>query len=144
MQSSELGTGSEPRVMRRDTAVTVADPAGLVRALEGSGRFRRDTRLGGMFHPGQISYRETSSTNSLHVTIVGNRVRAHVDEVSPLDCETRGRRQYAWTRVLLHNVAVLVEEFGRRIRGLHGTQRCTLECEAIWVDDDTGRRFDRA
>ncbi|MDQ4133799.1 MAG: condensation domain-containing protein [Actinomycetota bacterium] len=122
--------------MAHGTSVTVSDPAGLIRALEASGRFRRDTRLGGILHPGEISFRENSPSNSLHVTIVGNRVRAHVDEVSPLDCESHGSRQYSLSRVVVHNLAVLVEDLGRRARGLHGRQRCTLECEAVWVDED--------
>ena len=116
--------------------MTVADPAGLIRALEASGKFCRDTRLGGLFHPGEISFRESAPTNSLHVTIVGNRVRAHVDEVSPLDCESGGARRYSPRRVLIHNLAVLVEDLGRRVRGLRGQERCTLECEAVWFDDE--------
>jgi NRPS condensation-like uncharacterized protein len=122
--------------MAKQAAVTVADPAGLVRALEASGRFRRDTRLGGLFHLGEISFREDSPTNSLHVTIAGNRLRAHVDEVCPLDCQTGGSRQYSLTRVIAHNLAGMVEDVGRRIRGLNGRQRCTLECEAVWFDDE--------
>ncbi len=122
--------------MAREASITVADPAGLIRALESSGQFRRDTRLGGIFHLGEISYRENSPTNSLHVTIVGNQVRAHVDEVSPLDCEPNGSRQYSWSRVVVHNLAVLMENIGRRVRGLQGKQRCTLECEAVWLDDE--------
>ncbi|HUQ64121.1 MAG TPA: hypothetical protein VM121_10240 [Acidimicrobiales bacterium] len=115
---------------------TTADPLGLVRALDASDRFQRDTRLGAIFHPGKVSYRETSRTNSLHILIDGNRVSAHVDEVSPLKCGTDGSAHYAWGPVLVHNVAGLFADLGRRLRGRHGEQRCGLECEVVWVDDE--------
>lgn len=116
--------------------VTTADPLGLIRTLDASERFRRDTRLGGVLHPGKVSYRETSPTNSLHILIDGNNVSAHVDEVSPLKCNTDGTARYAWGPVVLHNLAGLLADVGRRVRGRHGEQRCGLECELVWVDDE--------
>jgi len=119
-----------------DGNVTTADPLGLIRALEASDRFQRDTRLGAIFHPGKVSYRETSPTNSLHILIDGNHVSAHVDEVSPLRCSTDGSAHYAWGPVIVHNMAGLFADLGRRLRGRHGEQRCGLECEVVWVDDE--------
>jgi hypothetical protein len=38
--------------------------------------------------------------------------------------------------VLTHNLAGLRGDVSRRLRGLHGLQRCNLGCEMVWVDDD--------
>ncbi len=107
----------------------------LLTALEHNPRFRRDSVLGGIFHVGRISYREITPTDSLHIVVRGDRVSAHVDEVSPLVVRTDGSCRYAWGRVLAHNVAVLVGDVARRARGLHGRQRCNLRCEAVIVQD---------
>ena len=115
---------------------TTPDPLGLIRALDANDRFQRDTRLGAIFHPGKVSYRETSPTNSLHILIDGNHVSAHVDEVSPLKCTPDGAAHYAWGPVLVHNVVGMFADLGRRLRGRHGDQRCGLECEVVWVDDE--------
>ncbi len=111
-----------------DAAVT---PVDLIAALDGNPRFRRDSLLGGMFHPGWISYREISPVDSLHVCIRGDRVSAHVDDVSPLVVRGDGRARYAWARVVAHNVAVLLTDVARRARGLQGHERCNLRCEAV-------------
>ena len=108
----------------------------LVVALEASDRFRRDGRFGRIFHPGKVSYREVSPKNSLHVVIGDGRVSAHVDDISPLRCNPDGSAHYSWVPVLRHNVAGLLADLGRRLEGSHGSQRCNLECEAVWVDDE--------
>ena len=108
----------------------------LIDALESSDRFRRDGRLGRIFHPGKISYREVAPTNSLHVLVGGGRVSAHVDDVSPLRCEPDGSSRYSWVPVLRHNVAGMAADFGRRLHGVHGQQRCNLVCETVWVDGE--------
>ncbi len=111
-------------------------PADLLAALEVDPRFRRDSLLGGIFHLGRISYREISPTDSLHVVVRGDRVSAHVDAVSPLVVRADGTTRYAWGRVLAHNLLVLVTDVTRRVRGLHGLQRCNLRCEAeVEVED---------
>jgi hypothetical protein len=115
--------------------VTAQPTVDLLTALEKDPRFRRDSLLGGIFHLGRVSYREISPTDSLHVVIVGDRVSAHVDEVSPLVVRSDGTTRYAWGRVVAHNLAVLVADVRRRVRGLHGRQRCDLRCEAQVVDD---------
>ena len=73
-------------------------PLDLVRALEANDRFRRDTGLGGIFHPGKISYREISPTNSLHIVIDRDLVSAHVARISPLILRRDGSRSTGSTR----------------------------------------------
>jgi len=125
---------------RVDLPNSRTDPAGtpceLLDALEANARFRRDSFLGGIFHPGKISYREVSPTDSLHILIDGNNVSAHVDDVSPLRVRADGTSRYAWGRVVAHNVLVLVGDASRRLRGVHGAQRCNLHCESEWHDDE--------
>ncbi len=108
----------------------------LLKALEANPRFRRDSLLGGIFHLGRISYREVSTTDSLHIVIAGEQVSAHVDEISPLRVQADGSSRYAWGQVLAHNLLVLIGDAARRVRGQHGLQRCDLHCKAEWVDDD--------
>ena len=110
----------------------------LLRALEANGQFRRDSVLGGCFHPGKISYREVSPTESLHILIDGDKVSAHVDDVSPLRVRADGSSRYAWGRVLAHNLLVVIGDAGRRLRGVHGDHRCNLHCEVEWHDDEDG------
>ncbi|HEX2047080.1 MAG TPA: hypothetical protein VHF27_04900 [Acidimicrobiales bacterium] len=113
-----------------------AQPAvDLLTALERNPRFHRDSLLGGIFHVGRISYREISPTDSMHIVIRGDRVSAHVDDVSPLVVRPDGSTRYAWGRVLAHNLAVLIADVSRRVRGLHGRQRCHLRCEAEVLED---------
>jgi HAD superfamily hydrolase (TIGR01490 family) len=112
---------SEGEPVRRGAThhFTTDDPAGLLRELEESGRFRRDTRLGAMFHRGQVSLREVSPAHSLHITIgKGNRVSAHVDRYSPLAAEQPEElARYALHRVAAHNLAGVLGEVGRLIPG---------------------------
>lgn len=107
----------------------------LIRALDANARFRRDSLLGGIFHLGKISYREITSTDSLHVLIDGDKVSAHVDEVSPLVARADGSSRYSWGRVVAHNLLVVIGDVARRARGLHGSQRCRLRCQVEWFDD---------
>ena len=107
----------------------------LISALEANPAFRRDSPLGGIFHPGHISYREVCPTGSVHILIRGDRVSAHVDDVSPLVVRADGTSRYAWGRVVAHNLAVMIGDLARRARGQQGGQRCNLHCEAELVDD---------
>lgn len=118
-----------------DTAFATEDPLGLFLALEASDQFRRDTPLGGIFHHGKISFREICRTDSLHITIDRNRVTAHVDTVSPLDCQPDGTARYSIPAILAHNLVGIRSDFWRRLRGRHGEQRCDLECDMVWVDE---------
>ena len=98
---------------------TTEDPVALLRELEESGRFRRDTRLGAMFHRGKVSMREVSPTNSLHITVgKGNHVSAHVDRYSPLaTSQPEQGARYALHRVAAHNLAGIADELARIIPG---------------------------
>jgi len=110
-------------------------PFELMNALEADPSYRRDSVLGGIFHLGKVSYRETSPTDSVHIVIDGDRVSAHIDEVSPLRVMPDGSSRYAWGRVLAHNVLVVIGDAARRLRGQHGAQRCDLRCRMEWIDD---------
>lgn len=109
----------------------------LRRALERNQRFRCDTPIGRMLHVGTSSYREMAPRNAVHITVNGNRISAHVDDVSPLRNDVQGQTHYSWARVFLHTFYVLERDLGRRLRGRNGSQRCNLDCEVVWVDDDT-------
>jgi hypothetical protein len=111
-------------------------PFELMKALEADPSFRRDSTLGGIFHLGKVSYRETSATNSVHIVIDGDRVSAHIDEVSPLRLRPDGSSRYAWGRVLAHNLLVVIGDAARRLRGQKGVQRCNLRCGVEWIDDE--------
>lgn len=127
---------TRPALVKGFRVPTAAEPLSLYRALEASDRFHRDTRVGGIFHHGKISFREVSPTDSLHVILDGDRVSVHIDEVSPLRCGPDGSFRYSWGRVVAHNLAGGVADVGRRLRGVQGHQRCNLHCEAVWVDDE--------
>jgi HAD superfamily hydrolase (TIGR01490 family) len=98
---------------------TTEDPVALLRELEESGRFRRDSRLGAIFHRGQVSLREMSPTHSLHITVgKGNKVSAHVDRYSPLAARQPEQvARYAFHRVAAHNVAGIAGGLARLIPG---------------------------
>jgi hypothetical protein len=108
----------------------------LVQALEENDRFRRDGRLSGIFHPGRISFRELSPQDSLHIVIDDGHVSAHVDEVCPIRCHPGAVARFTWSQVLAHNFAGVRADLKRRVKGLHGQQRCNLGCEVVWVDDE--------
>lgn len=105
------------------------DPVGLFAHLEASRRFHRDRWLGRIFHPGAVSLRENVGTNSLHITVLGNRLAAHVDRVSPLHLRSERSPRYALGRVALHNGSGLAADLGRLVRGRQGDHRCELDCE---------------
>jgi hypothetical protein len=96
---------------------TAEDPDALVRDLQASGRFRRDTRLGSMYHPGQISLREVSPRDSLHITLGrGKEISAHVDRYSPLASrQPEHGCRYALHRIAAHNVTGMAADLARLI-----------------------------
>lgn len=120
---------SDGAPVRRGAAhhFTTDDPAALLRELEDSGRFRRDTRLGAIFHRGQVSLREVSPTHSLHITVgKGNRVSAHVDRYSPLaNHQPEQLARYALHRIAAHNVAGIA---GGLVRLIPGPRRRARSC----------------
>ena len=84
---------------------TIGDPVALLRHLDVSGQFHRDGRVGRIYHRGQVSLRENVPTDSLHISVDGNRVSAHIDAVSPLTADSSGRSRYSATRTVAHNLA---------------------------------------
>ena len=71
---------------------TIADPAALLAYLDVTGHFHRDSRAGRVFHRGMVSLREDVPNESLHVSVDGNRVMAHVDEARRWPSIPRARR----------------------------------------------------
>lgn len=105
--------------------------------LQSTGRFVRDSVLGGMFHAGKVSLREDSSKESLHMSLgQDNRVSIHIDRFSPLAERRAGsRRGYSVGRVILHNVGIVVDYVILFFHRRFGEQRCELECEQVCTDD---------
>ncbi len=116
-------------------APTIADPVALLRQLDGSGHFHRDGSFGRLFHRGMISLREDVPSDSLHISVDGNHVSAHVDEVSPLAVETEGPSRYSLHRALAHNLVGMTRDFVWLLRGRQGDHSCVLDCE--WVTSET-------
>lgn len=99
---------------------TVEDAGAFIRELEDSGRFRRDTRMGALFHRGHISLREVAPSHSLHITVgLNNRVSAHVDRYSPLAKVQRDDvvPRYSLARVAAHNITGMAADAARLIPG---------------------------
>lgn len=108
----------------------------LRRAIEQSQRFHSDSVFGRVLHRGTASYRELSPVDAVHITVAGNRLSAHVDDVSPVKQCADGKTRYSWARVLAHNVFAISADLARRLGGSQGKHRCNLDCEVVWVDDD--------
>jgi NRPS condensation-like uncharacterized protein len=107
--------------------MTPADARELLRMLESSDRFRRDTKLGRVFHHGKVSFREESATDSLHVIIDGNHVSAHIDRICPLDLDPENSAHYSWAGVLAHNRSGMAGDVARLLGWKH--KRCDIGCE---------------
>lgn len=103
---------------RPGSAFDSADPQGLVERLEASDCFCRDTRMGRMYHPRDVSFRELSPRDSLHVTVRdGRTVATHVDRHSPLARRQRGGDcRYSPLRIAAHNVTGAVRDLVRLAR----------------------------
>lgn len=110
----------------------LSDPTGLLRHLVASGRFHRDSGFGRIFHPGKVSFRENSPTDSLHVLVQGDRLAAHVDRVSPLGIRPEQPSRYSLRRAAAHNVAGMLEDALRLLRGREGDHRSALDCQWVW------------
>jgi NRPS condensation-like uncharacterized protein len=122
--------------------LAVADPVALLRHLDVSGRFHRDSRMGRMYHAGTVSLRENVPANSLHVSIDDDRVMAHVDEVSPLAVRSRGPSRYSLPRAVAHNVAGMAQDVLSLLQGRQGDHRCELNCE--WVESEADSASEQA
>jgi NRPS condensation-like uncharacterized protein len=110
---------------------TIADPVSLLRDLDVSGHFHRDSRLGRIYHRGQVSLRENAPANSLHVSVDGNHLKAHIDRFSPLTEDSEGSSRYSLAGALAHNLAGMADDLRWLLRGRQGDHRCELDCE--WV-----------
>lgn len=115
--------------------------------LVASGRFCRDTPLGGILHPGTVSLREIAPGDSLHVCIdAENRVSVHVDHYSPVaGGKPDGTCEYSVRAIVTHLVAHVRSQLQRVTRGARGRHRCRLECELVEDDvDDASAAVDAA
>jgi hypothetical protein len=119
---SMVRSGLRARLLHHGGVFTTADPHGLSQALEASHRFRRDTRIGSLFHHPRISFREVAPTDSLHVVIDGNTVCSHIDRVSPLNLDPDHRSHYSPTRVVAHNLTGIADDVARRLTGRRRTR----------------------
>lgn len=111
---------------------TLANPVGLFRRLETSGRFHRDSGLGRIFHTGQVSLRERRQTDSLHIVVDGDRIAAHVDRVSPLGSTSGRPLRYSLRRAAAHNLAGMAQDLVQLLRGRQGDHRSELNCQWLW------------
>lgn len=102
---ARLRPPGRPASRRPGTEFDSSDPEGLVRRLDASDCFCRDTRAGRMYHPRDISFRELAPRDSLHVTLRdGRTVATHVDRHSPLARrQTGGDCRYSPLRIAAHN-----------------------------------------
>jgi len=113
---------------------TIADPVALLHHLDASGHFHRDSRFGRLFHRGMVSLRENVPTDSLHVSVDGNRLAAHVDRVSPLVARSDGESGYSVRRAAAHNLAGMTQDLVSLLRGRQGDHSCALDCE--WISGE--------
>ncbi|MDQ3354983.1 MAG: hypothetical protein M3507_11020 [Actinomycetota bacterium] len=92
-----------------------AEPDDLVRRLDASDCFCRDTKAGRLYHPKETSFREITSRDSLHVTVrEGNTVTTHIDRHSPLARrQSGGECRYSPLRIAAHNVTGAVGDLLR-------------------------------
>ena len=116
-------------------------PVGVLRDLESSRRFHRDTGLGRIFHPRMVTFRENVPTNSLHVLVDQNRISAHVDRVSPLGLRPEHPPRYSLRRAVAHNIAGMLDDLFRLALGREGDHRAELDCE--WLGDPSRRATPR-
>lgn len=120
---------------------------GMLREVDASGRFIKDSNLGRILHPGRgkVSYRQAVRENSLHLVVHGTRVSAHIDRKSPLafdehgtpHCSLRRTARYSLKRVLTHSLTSLADLALCLIpRHWIGHQR-TFYCERTDIDGIT-------
>lgn len=106
--------------------------------LVASGRFCRDTPVGGILHRGSVSLREVSDGDSLHVCVDGNdKISVHVDHFSPVaGAKPDGTCRYTVGAVVAHLAAHVRDQLRRAVRGARGQHNCRLECELVDAGED--------
>jgi NRPS condensation-like uncharacterized protein len=117
--------------------LSIQDPVALLRHLDESGHFHRDGPLGRVFHRGMVSLRENVETDSLHISVDGNHLSAHVDVVSPMAADGDGPSRYSVRQAAMHNVHGMAQDVIWLVRGRQGDHSCVLDCE--WVSDGKDR-----
>ena len=107
------------------------DPDAVVDRLLSTGRFCIDTRAGRILHPATRSLRELSNRESLHVSLAGELVTAHLDRISPLVRADSGKRQcrYSISRIAAHITGRLGARLVRRLQG--GWVELDLQCHLV-------------
>ncbi|MDX6691023.1 MAG: hypothetical protein QOG15_2480 [Solirubrobacteraceae bacterium] len=134
LEGSDPG-GQEGAVPAYATAdPTISDPVALLRHLDVSGRFHRDSRVGRVYHRGMVSLRENVASDSLHIVVDDNRVVAHVDGISPLAARSQSPSRYSVSRVAAHNLAGVAQDLLSLLRGRQGDHGCELNCE--WASSE--------
>ncbi|MDQ4096943.1 MAG: hypothetical protein M3144_03610, partial [Actinomycetota bacterium] len=122
-EEERLDDGAEP---------PLTDPVGVLLELESSQRFHRDAGLGRIFHLGRISFRENRRSDSLHISVQGNRIAAHIDRLSPLGEGGERPSRYSLRRAVAHNVSGMAHDLFNLVRGRQGDHRSELDCEWLW------------
>jgi hypothetical protein len=134
---TELGIWSRlDRLLRigpsgRSGEFTCGDPDAVVQGLMETGRFCVDTRPGRILHPGTYSLRELSNRESLHLSLSGGLVTAHLDRTSPLvglDSD-KGHCRYSISRVAAHITGRLGAKIVRGFRG--GWIELDVQCARV-------------
>ena len=69
------------------------------------------------------------------IVVDGHEVSAHVDEVSPLNCDEESQSHYSVGRIVAHNLSGIRSDVARRVRGRHGQHFCTLQNLAVHLND---------
>lgn len=129
---ARLEDGEEPAAPVAPSSIS--DPAALLGHLDATGHFHRDGPLGRLYHRGMVSLRENVPTDSLHVSVDGNHLGAHVDRVSPLTVDgAAGASGYSLRRAAKHNASGMAQDLLWLLRGRQGDHRCELDCE--WAPD---------
>ena len=136
LEIQAVAAEASPRPDHALAAPHISDPVALFAHLDASGRFHRDGPLGRIYHRGMVSLRENVSADSLHVVVHGNRVKAHVDRISPLAPASDAPSGYSARQALAHNLAGVAEDVLRLLRGRQGDHRCELNC--AWTTGETG------
>ncbi len=104
---------------RGSVSFASGDPERLERRLTQSNCFCRDSAVGKLYHRKEVSFREISTTDSLHVTIgADGQVKSHIDRRSPLARhQPGGTCRYSPLRVAAHNVSGMAGDLVRLVLG---------------------------
>jgi hypothetical protein len=131
----KIGAGEEPVIIAgRVLQVPGRTPSvyfmslgrnALIDALMATKRFCRAHGLGASQHPGQITLREISKSDSLHISIgPGDKFDAHIDKYSPVTKHPDSElcSNLPSVAALTHISRELLPEWIRRVTGIPGMQ----------------------